>query len=556
MAAEDVEGAERPVREQLKKASIGGMSQDASLAAASVKAANEGGNGAEHEEVAASKSEAAKQGEKTDSTTSEEQPKTTRYHTRKRSRDSTAEDDELNEHKRKISGERSRAQSPVAEQSATNGAAKPKPGDRSGTPDPAARAKQEAPEEAVVSPKVKRSKLQDETATTDADKLASTETTKIPSGSGFANTSAASPFGSLESKKSSPSENQPQTSSSAFAASGFGALSGSPTSGFGAIGKTSGGFGSGGGFGSEAKSPLGGEAKEENEKPSGSAFGGSLGQKPAFASSTSSGSGFGSGASGFGKVGQTSGLGSGFGGNRFSSGGGLTSFGSGKSTPLSGAIKQAKAFGAPPDEDDGDDTEGADDDNAGSKSPLVVEEDEKDERFFEQEIETGEEGETTTYSCRAKLYNYVTLPDGKKEWRERGLGLLKLNSTTEEGHEKPKARFLMRADGSHRLMLNTPVKKGIKFGTPSGGPPTNGFIYFMGTFEGRENLELLQLKVGHTERMKQSKTADFAFADTPTVRIGALREDPCFATGDVSRACSQSKGFRPRYSCLKLEVCT
>jgi hypothetical protein len=53
----------------------------------------------------------------------------------------------------------------------------------------------------------------------------------------------------------------------------------------------------------------------------------------------------------------------------------------------------------------------------------------------------------------------------------------------------------MRADGSHRVVLNTPIKKEIKFGTPSGAPPTNGFMYFLGTFDGRDNLEMLQIKV-------------------------------------------------------------
>jgi hypothetical protein len=96
------------------------------------------------------------------------------------------------------------------------------------------------------------------------------------------------------------------------------------------------------------------------------------------------------------------------------------------------------------------------------------------------------------------LYNYFTLPDGKKEWRERGLGVLRLNvKPGDDGDEesKTKARFLMRADGSHRVVLNTPIKKEIKFGTPSGAPPTNGFMYFLGTFDGRDNLEMLQIKV-------------------------------------------------------------
>jgi Ran-binding protein 3 len=499
MAAADTEGAEKPVREQLKKASIGGMSDEARDAAHEVKMAQ--GDTSVHGEEAMAEGEPIKLDEKKDNEETgaagqSEAPIHLR-HTRKRSRDSTAEDD--NEHKRKISGERSRAQSPTVEANLVNGAAKPKGGDRSTTPEPAAN-KTETTEEAVVSPKVKRSKISGETETAENKNQTTTESLKIPPGSGFANNSAASPFGSLAAKKSVPATEQPQTSASAFAASGFGSLAGSSSSGFGAVGKSSGGFGSGGAFGSGSKSPLGGQPSEENTKPAGSSFGGALGQKSAFAAPASSSSGFGSGASGFGKIGQSSGLGSGLGGSGFGSGaGGLSSFASGKSTPLSGAVKQQKtSFGAPADDDDDGDNDAADDDTTGGKSPLPVEEDEKDERFFAQDIETGEEDETTEYSCRAKLYNYSTLPDGKKEWRERGLGMLRLNvNAGYDGDEnsKPTARFLMRADGSHRVVLNTPIKKEIKFGTPSGEAPKNGFIYFMGTFEGSSNLEMLQIKV-------------------------------------------------------------
>lgn len=536
MAVEDVEGPERPVREQLKKASIGGMTEEARSAAAAAKTEGLDSDNAQQKQTTAATTGGVGSSEQKDANKKaggqepEEPINNKRHHTRKRSRDSTAEVDELEEHKRKISGERSRAQSPVVAPSTANGSTKSKAGDRSSTPEPAARNKTESADEAVVSPKVKRSKIQGDTATTEADQAASSETTKIPPGSAFSNTSAASPFGALA-KKSPPPSEQPQTSASAFAASGFGALAGSSTSGFGAVSKSNGGFGSGsGGFGFGSKSPLGASTNDESSKSTGSSFGGALGQQSPFAAPASSSSGFGSGASGFGKIGQSSGFGG--------SGGGLTSFASGKSTPLSGAIKQAKAFGAPPDDDEEGENEGGDDDDGnGSKSPLVVEEDQKDERFFEQEVETGEENEVTKYSCRAKLYNYSTLPDGKKEWRERGLGVLRLNvkaSGDGDNDGKPKARFLMRADGSHRVVLNTPIKKEITFGTPSGAAPTNGFIYFMGTFDGRENLEMLQLKVRSGSQILTS----YAIKLTPhigpaTVCSRALRQHHHFAKGHV-----------------------
>lgn len=53
----------------------------------------------------------------------------------------------------------------------------------------------------------------------------------------------------------------------------------------------------------------------------------------------------------------------------------------------------------------------------------------------------------------------------------------------------------MRADGSHRVILNTPIKKEIKVGAVNGGPPTSGYIYFMGSIENQPTLEFLQLKV-------------------------------------------------------------
>ena len=137
-------------------------------------------------------------------------------------------------------------------------------------------------------------------------------------------------------------------------ASGFGSLSGSATSGFGAIGKSSRGFGSGGGFATGRKSPtpVRQEARvvkeTETAKPApSSVFGDASGQKSTFAAAGigSSSSPFSSGASAFGKLGQSS---SGFGGTGLGGLGGasgLTSFASGKpSSALIGSSKPAKTF--------------------------------------------------------------------------------------------------------------------------------------------------------------------------------------------------------------------
>ncbi|KAI4750339.1 hypothetical protein E4T44_14939, partial [Aureobasidium sp. EXF-8845] len=241
-------------------------------------------------------------------------------------------------------------------------------------------------------------------------------TAKIPAGSGFANTSASSPFASLATAKSS--SEQPQPATSAFASSAFGALAGSSTSAFGALGQSK----TLSSFASPGSTP----APEDGVKPAPSAFGGLSSAASPFASAGSSGfgsgaSGFGSSASGFGKL--NNGFGGGFGG--LSGGSKLTSFASSGTPGVIGSSTKVgiTAFGAPADDEEEQSGEDGEDD-AGVKSPkLIVDEDKKDERFFEQDIETGEEGETTEYTCRAKLYNFVD----KKEWKERGVGVLRLN---------------------------------------------------------------------------------------------------------------------------------
>lgn len=519
----DTETAEKPVREQLKKASIAGLPADmtADTTAATVPTTDDKTKRADPEDPEGRRSLQRKRSfEELEGERPEQSARgPSRNHTRKRSRDSAADEDELNNGQRKVSGESARAS---IDEPRRNGAANGAPAgldQRATTPDLAPDSKAADAAIAVASPKTKRSRLHsagiEENGSFAGDKPASasetkekgsgkdtqpesTSTTKIPPTSGFANTAAVSPFGALAGSKS-PSTEPAQTSSSAFASSGFSALAQSSSSGFGAIGASSGGFGSGGSFATGSKSPLASLGSGDDEKasePSGSAFGGALGAKPAFAAA-GSGTGFGSG-SGFGKVGQASGFASPLGGSGFASfgGGGLSSFASGKPAAAIGSpVKTSKAFGAPADDDE-DDAEGADKE---SEAHVISQEDEKqDERFYAQDLETGEENEKTEYSCRAKLYNFSAVADGKKEWRERGLGVLRLNvKQGNDGEEdsKPKARFLMRAEGSHRVVLNTPIKKEIKFGAPNGGPPTGNYIYFMGTIDNSEGLELLQLKV-------------------------------------------------------------
>ncbi|KAF2454991.1 hypothetical protein BDY21DRAFT_76171 [Lineolata rhizophorae] len=338
-----------------------------------------------------------------------------------------------------------------------------------------------------------------------------------------------------EKKETGEKKPAPQTSAAAFAASGFSKLSGS-ASPFSSLSGSASPFGA-----------LGG-ASAAPSKPSG--FGGALGASSGFGSAFA-------GTSGFAALGK--------------SGSGLSSFaGSSTGNPIKGPGDKPKSLGAEKagegsdeeeeeaEEKDAEEKEEAKKEKAKAAGPdeLGKAEETKDDRFFEQEaVETGEEGEITIFTSRAKLYSFVTTP--KKEWKERGVGHLRLNMPNnygkseeseededakkgivekleeaekaekaekakegEEGEESEKEgkasedddeekdagkgaskgpknfpRLVMRADGSQRLALNSPIRKDLQFGDVSGAPPKGGNIVFMGNLPEGNGLELLQLKL-------------------------------------------------------------
>ena len=214
-------------------------------------------------------------------------------------------------------------------------------------------------------------------------------------------------------------------------------------------------------------------------------------------------SGSGNEASGFGRLGG--GL------SDFSSKPGSTTFGPSKGTPT---------FGAPTEDDE--DNEAAEEDAEGDDTPAVKEGDKQDERFHVQDgmenskslgiiphylsllttsdaVNTGEDDESTRFQSRARLYAFMAKEGSKeKAWIERGSGNIKLNISKpddEKPNEPPKVRLIMRASGSQRVVLNTPVLKDISFGDAKGGKPKDPTILFRGTIDDKPELELLQLKV-------------------------------------------------------------
>ncbi|KAF2138432.1 uncharacterized protein K452DRAFT_328656 [Aplosporella prunicola CBS 121167] len=515
--ASDTESAERPVREKLRNTSIAGVKDLEASTELEMTGTDNGDLAGEkgeddrgrvrrkrsHEEVEKGKSDelkVEKQG-------------------RKRSRDLTMSGTEPEGTRRKTAGEnntnettedgppakRSRTPTEAETQSQKNGLMSPK--GKRGREEFEAEEGSNAMAPEVKDPPASSSAKQDTDETTDKAKKAKSKRTResnspepksdgakrtdtkaqIPQGSGFSNTSAVSPFAALASSKSptpTTAAPQPQTSDSAFKSSGFSALAGSTTSGFGALGAAA---------TKPTASVFGGAAS--TPRPAITGLGNSGSQSPfGGLSSTETKSPFASaGASAFGRLGGGfgGGLGSSFAGG---SGPKLSSFGGGSGPKITGlSDKPAKPFGAPADEDEGSGEEG----EAEKVLSPTNEEDHKDERFFEQDVETGEEHEETVFVCRAKLYNFVAVTESKKEWKERGLGNLKLNvMKPEEADGKKKARFVMRSDGSHRVALNSPVQKELKVGDVKGGKPSNGYVFFMGSLaDGQGQLELLQLKM-------------------------------------------------------------
>ncbi|GAA5945212.1 hypothetical protein JCM1841_002576 [Sporobolomyces salmonicolor] len=69
--------------------------------------------------------------------------------------------------------------------------------------------------------------------------------------------------------------------------------------------------------------------------------------------------------------------------------------------------------------------------------------------YTEQETHTGEEEDELVHQVRAKLF---VMHEGN--WAERGIGPLKLNKTKAKDGEKGGARIVMRAEATHRLLLN------------------------------------------------------------------------------------------------------
>jgi Ran-binding protein 3 len=115
-------------------------------------------------------------------------------------------------------------------------------------------------------------------------------------------------------------------------------------------------------------------------------------------------------------------------------------------------------------------------------------------------VETGEEGEETIFSCKAKL-----LHNDGKEWKERGMGTFKLNVSEEsyDNHDeephKRTARLIMRAEGVFRVILNAPVFKGMKIGSLDGKKPEGKMVFFTVIENGKPAPMILKVFISKQE---------------------------------------------------------
>lgn len=298
----------------------------------------------------------------------------------------------------------------------------------------------------------------------------------------------------------SPEEEKQQTQPSAFASSGFGKLAtaSSPFAALGSSGDRGFGAAHAPSLSSFASPPKPAEpASTEGPKFK---FGSAAGVSP-FA-------GLASGSKGFG---STLGSGAGFGSGGPTGVKPLGSFAAPNTKPLT-SEKPSKPFGAP-DSDSGNDEGDAEEDEENqpdeerAPSPEKESEDKKKPKlhkgkshafsftrnleFAEQsavEVDSGESGETSVVSVRAKVFHH----DKDAGWKERGSGMLKVNvpnaclefddagvpipgsfdaSGLDLDEEKEEAggkgrgmvRLILRQDQTHRVILNTAVLAATKF---------------------------------------------------------------------------------------------
>lgn len=295
------------------------------------------------------------------------------------------------------------------------------------------------------------------------------EELKIQPGSGFSNTSAVSPFGSLGTKTpENSSTDLPSGTQSGFAASKFSAFA-SATSAFGVAPSPL-----------AAPSPFAGPPKgpdnvfsKMSSASTQSVFPGPpVGGANVFAKMSGNIGGSGFGSSGFGS--------SGFGAAASPFGSSGSIFGNPLSTkplPKAQPLEGIKSFDKSEAEDQDSENEDSDGEDTAEQTTSGEGESSKNPQFASKvAIKSGEEDYDMVFQARAKLFEL-----GGGAWKERGIGNIRvLVPKPEEDFEESEAskrptvgRIVMRQEGVGRLILNTSMFQNM---LPDGGTAAENTI--------------------------------------------------------------------------------
>lgn len=117
-------------------------------------------------------------------------------------------------------------------------------------------------------------------------------------------------------------------------------------------------------------------------------------------------------------------------------------------------------------------------------------------------METGEEGEESVYTCRAKLY-YFDLTKTTEGWKERGVGQVHINKLKpEDVTETCSGRIVMRTDAVHRVVLNMGLVKGLEVQAGMGASLSSDKVVRISTIEDDKPVQYA-LKTGNPDAAKQ-----------------------------------------------------
>lgn len=117
-----------------------------------------------------------------------------------------------------------------------------------------------------------------------------------------------------------------------------------------------------------------------------------------------------------------------------------------------------------------------------------------------KEMKSGEEGETTLYQVKAKLYR-MDLKQITEGWKERGLGVLKMNRM-KKSTDSYKARLIMRQMGNLKLILNLPIVKNMKVMKGMTGSFSGKKFIRIQTVEGGEPIQYA-VKIGQIDNVEK-----------------------------------------------------